>query len=207
MNLEPDRRAAHDRLERSATSCATEIVPREPELDPDADELPRERPRRVSSRRSRTWASTRRTFPEELGGPGIDTVTFTLMAMEMSQHAPGSTPRATACSAGPGLVAAASRRPRTSGERYLFPMLEGEKRGFFALTEPAGGSDPAGAIQTTAHRDGDDWVLNGTKHFISGADRADFGITFARTEQGARAATASPASSSTPTPRAFTSVV
>ncbi|MFQ5382664.1 MAG: acyl-CoA dehydrogenase family protein, partial [Dehalococcoidia bacterium] len=67
-------------------------------------------------------------------------------------------------------------------ERYLYPTLRGEKRGFFGLTEPSGGSDPARAIRTSAVKDGDDWVINGSKIFISGADRADFGIVFARTD-------------------------
>jgi len=67
-------------------------------------------------------------------------------------------------------------------KRYLYPVLRGEKRGFFALTEPSGGSDPARAIRTTAVRDGDDWIIDGEKTFISGADKADFGIVFARTD-------------------------
>ena len=66
--------------------------------------------------------------------------------------------------------------------RYLQPMLRGEKRGFFGLTEPSGGSDPARAIRTRAVRDGDDWIINGSKIFISGADRAHFGLVFARTD-------------------------
>ena len=53
---------------------------------------------------------------------------------------------------------------------------------FFGLTEPSGGSDPARAIRTRAVRDGDDWVINGSKIFISGADRAHFGLVFARTD-------------------------
>ena len=61
-------------------------------------------------------------------------------------------------------------------------MLRGEKRVFFALSEPSGGSDPGRAIQTRAIKDGDAWVLNGTKLWISGADRADYGLLFARTE-------------------------
>ena len=56
------------------------------------------------------------------------------------------------------------------------------KRAFFGLTEPSGGSDPARAIQTKAVKDGDDWILNGAKLFSSGADRADFGLVFARTD-------------------------
>ncbi|HEY3483092.1 MAG TPA: acyl-CoA dehydrogenase, partial [Streptomyces sp.] len=49
----------------------------------------------------------------------------------------------------------------------LFPTLRGEKHGFFGLTEPSGGSDPARAIRTTAYRDGDEWVLNGRKAWAS----------------------------------------
>ena len=67
-------------------------------------------------------------------------------------------------------------------------MLRGEKRVFFGLSEPSGGSDPARAIQTRAVRDGNDhWVLNGTKLWISGADRADYGLVFARTGGPGRA--------------------
>ena len=69
-------------------------------------------------------------------------------------------------------------------QRYLYPNLRGEKRGFFGLTEPSGGSDPARAIQTRAVRDGSDWMLNGSKVFISGADRAQYGLVFARTDAG-----------------------
>ncbi|HEX4891823.1 MAG TPA: acyl-CoA dehydrogenase family protein, partial [Hyphomicrobiaceae bacterium] len=53
---------------------------------------------------------------------------------------------------------------------------------FFGLTEPSGGSDPARAIRTRAVRDGNDYVINGSKVFISGADKADFGLVFARTD-------------------------
>jgi alkylation response protein AidB-like acyl-CoA dehydrogenase len=54
--------------------------------------------------------------------------------------------------------------------------------GFFGLTEPSGGSDPARAIQTRAVQDGDSWIINGSKIFISGADRAQYGLVFARTD-------------------------
>ena len=66
-----------------------------------------------------------------------------------------------------------------------------KSEGFFGLTEPSGGSDPARAIQTKGVKDGDDWVLNGSKIFISGADTADFGLLFARTdpEKGRRGIT------------------
>ena len=66
-------------------------------------------------------------------------------------------------------------------EKYLYPTLRGEKRGFFGLSEPSGGSDPARAIQTKAVQDGDDWIINGGKLWISGADKAQYGLVFART--------------------------
>ena len=58
-------------------------------------------------------------------------------------------------------------------ERYLMPALKGEKRGCFAQTEPDAGSDPGG-MRTTAVKDGDYYVINGTKRFITGAGKADF---------------------------------
>lgn len=67
-------------------------------------------------------------------------------------------------------------------ERYLRPLCEGRVRSCFAMTEPeVAGSDPT-LIQTKAVRDGDDWVINGHKWFISGARGAKFAILIARTE-------------------------
>jgi acyl-CoA dehydrogenase len=67
-------------------------------------------------------------------------------------------------------------------ERYLRPLCEGRARSCFAMTEPeVAGSDPT-LIQTTAVRDGDDWIVNGHKWFISGARGANFAILIARTD-------------------------
>lgn len=65
-------------------------------------------------------------------------------------------------------------------DKYLMPCVSGEKRELFALTEPEAGSDAMG-MRTNARLDGDDWVLNGTKHFISAPTMADFAIVFAVT--------------------------
>jgi acyl-CoA dehydrogenase len=65
-------------------------------------------------------------------------------------------------------------------ERYLLPCVRAEKRELFALTEPEAGSDIM-AMKTQARRDGDDWILNGSKHFISGPVMPDFAIVFAAT--------------------------
>jgi acyl-CoA dehydrogenase len=70
-------------------------------------------------------------------------------------------------------------------ERFLDPLVHGERHSCFAMTEPAPGvgSDPR-MLTTTARRDGDDWVIDGHKWFITGAMRADFAIVVARTEAG-----------------------
>jgi acyl-CoA dehydrogenase len=65
-------------------------------------------------------------------------------------------------------------------ERYLLPAVRGERMDALAMTEPGAGSDVRG-MSCTARREGGDWVLNGTKHFISGADHADFVIVFVAT--------------------------
>ncbi len=65
-------------------------------------------------------------------------------------------------------------------ERYLTPCVKAEKRELFALTEPEAGSDIM-SMKSNARRDGDDWILNGSKHFISGPVMPDFAIVFAAT--------------------------
>jgi acyl-CoA dehydrogenase len=67
--------------------------------------------------------------------------------------------------------------------KYAVPTIREGWRTFFAITEPSGGSDPAGAIQTRAERKGDKWVLNGRKVFISNAHNAKWGVVFARTDK------------------------
>ena len=67
-------------------------------------------------------------------------------------------------------------------EKYLYPSIQGNLNYAFGQTEPQAGSDPGGMMQTRAVRDGDDWVLNGTKMFISGAATADFLLVQAVTD-------------------------
>jgi alkylation response protein AidB-like acyl-CoA dehydrogenase len=64
---------------------------------------------------------------------------------------------------------------------YLLPTIEGQRRSCFAITEPGAGSDLQ-AIRTSARQDGDDWVINGEKTFITGGDGADFAMVFAVTD-------------------------
>ncbi len=157
-----------------------EIVPLEADLDPDASELPKDQYDRLV-KQTREMGLFGLYIPPEYGGPEIDLVTRTLLAIEMAQHRAGLYAPCYGVFGGAGL-AQLYEASEEQKERYLYPTLRGEKRGFFALTEPSGGSDPARAIRTTAVKDGEDWIPNGEKTFISGADRADYGITFARTD-------------------------
>ena len=157
-----------------------EVQPLERDLDPDAVELP---PGELDRLKGivQQMGLYHIDVPEDYGGPGLPLTTRGLVAEEMSQHRAGLYLPCYGAfgSAGLAQLYAASDDQK---ERYLHPMLAGEKRAFFGLTEPSGGSDPARAIQTRAVKDGDDWILNGAKLFSSGADRADFGLVFARTD-------------------------
>ena len=169
-------------VEQVRRFVAEEIVPLEADLDPDASELePADRERLVEKVRGMGLFGL--DIPEEYGGPGIDLVTRTLLAIEMGQHRAGLYAPCYGVFGQMGL-AQLYEADEEQKERYLFPVLRGEKRGCFALTEPSGGSDPARAIQTRAIQDGNHWVINGAKIFISGADRADFALVFARTDPG-----------------------
>ena len=157
-----------------------EIIPLEAKLDPDAADLePADYARLVEKTKAMGLFGI--DIPKEFGGPDIDIVTRVLLAIEMAQHRAGLYVPCYGTFGGAGL-AQIFEANEDQKERYLFPMLRGEKHGFFGLTEPSGGSDPARAIRTKAVRDGDDWVITGSKIFISGADGADFGIVFARTD-------------------------
>jgi acyl-CoA dehydrogenase len=158
-----------------------EILPLEARLDPDASELHEEDFDRLSAKVKAMgfWGID---IPEEYGGPGVDLVTRTLMAIEMAQHRAGLYAPCYGVFGGAGL-AQLYEANEDQKQRYLYPTLRGEKHGFFGLTEPSGGSDPARAIETRAVRDGDAWLLNGAKIFISGADKADYGLVFARTDR------------------------
>lgn len=158
-----------------------EILPLEQHLDPDADELPADDKARLVAL-VREMGLYGLDIPPEYGGPEIDLVTRTLIAIELSQHRAGLYAPCYGVFGGAGL-AQLFEATEDQKERYLYPTLRGEKKGFFGLTEPSGGSDPARAIQTRAARDGDDWVVNGSKIFISGADKADYGLVFARTDR------------------------
>jgi acyl-CoA dehydrogenase len=156
-----------------------EIVPLEDNLDPDADEVSPEKLAELVAKTKEMGLYGLDT-PPEYGGPEIDLVTRCLIAIECSQHRAGLYAPCYYAFGG-ARQAQLFEATEAQKEKYLYPMLNGEKKVFFGLSEPSGGSDPGRAIQTRAVRDGDHWVLNGTKLWISGADRADYGLLFART--------------------------
>ena len=175
-----------------------EIRPLEQDLDPDAYSLhPDDRDRLVQM--TKDMGLYQMDVPTEYGGPGLDTVTRTLVAEELSQHRAGLYAPAYGVfgSGPPGQLYSGSDYIK---ENYLWPGIRGEKRGFFGLSEASGGSDPARAIQTRAVRDGDEWVINGSKLWTSGADTADYGIIYVRTdpEKGRQGITAFVVDTDTP---------
>lgn len=114
-------------------------------------------------------------MPEEIGGAGLDTLTWLLYEKEL-----GRTNYAlhwTAVARPSNILLAGTDAQK---ERYLYPCIKGEKWDCLAMTEPDAGSDLRG-MKASARRDGADWLLNGTKHFISHADIADFAICFMAT--------------------------
>ena len=113
-------------------------------------------------------------FPEEIGGAGLDHLTFTLVERELGR---GSMALTVFFGRPSGILMACEGEQR---ERYLLPAVRGERVDALAITEPDAGSDMRG-MKCAARQDGDDFILNGTKHFISHADVADFVIVFAAT--------------------------
>ena len=126
-------------------------------------------------------------MPEKVGGGGLSTLGTALLVED-------------AASSGVRLAMVAIPPPSPSGpsqllmelpehlwDDYVRPVVRGEKTACFALTEPEAGSD-AQAIRTTARRDGDSWVIDGHKHYITNGDRADIAIVFAVTDPEKRAA-------------------
>lgn len=121
--------------------------------------------------------------PEEHGGAGLDYVSYALAIMEI---AAGDGSCSTTLSVHNSLVC---RPLLTFGsaaqqEQYLRPLATGRMLGAFCLTEPGAGSDAA-AIRTSARRDGDGYVLNGVKQFITSGRSADLAIVFAVTDPAA----------------------
>lgn len=120
-------------------------------------------------------------LPEKYGGQGGDTLAYVLMVEEFARVCPvlsiyANTPNS--LGSGSLLMYGTEEQKQT----YIPMLASGEKKICFALTEPGAGSD-AGSITTRAEEDGDDYIINGRKTFISGAPVSDYAIVYARTNR------------------------
>lgn len=111
-------------------------------------------------------------MPADVGGAGLDTVSWLLYEKELGR---ANYALHWSCVARPSNIMLAGTLEQR--EKYLYPSIRGEKSDCLAMTEPDAGSDLRG-MKASAVQDADDWILNGTKHFISHADLADFVIVF-----------------------------
>ncbi|HUZ56554.1 MAG TPA: acyl-CoA dehydrogenase family protein [Streptosporangiaceae bacterium] len=152
-----------------------ELVPHE-DLVERLDEVPEELAREIRGKAiaAGLYAAN---FPADLGGGGLDALSLTLAEREL-----GWTSYALqAMVARPSNILQACQGDQV--QTYLLPAIRGERHDCLAMTEPGAGSDVR-SMTTTARRAGRDWVINGTKHFISHADVADFVVLFAVTGTG-----------------------
>jgi acyl-CoA dehydrogenase len=149
-----------------------EIFPHEREVERKG-EVPLELGKQIQ-RRAIEQGLYAANMPSEAGGGGLDFVSATLMDRELGK----STWGLVGWIGRPSEILNACRGDQR--ESYLFPVIRGERKEGFALTEPNAGSDAMG-IQTRAARDGEDFVINGSKHFISCVTKPDFVILFAVT--------------------------
>ena len=113
-------------------------------------------------------------FPTEMGGAGLNHLEFALVERELGRGSMALTH----FFGRPQNILMACKDDQI--ERYLKPAIAGTRMDALAMTEPGAGSDIRG-MKCSAVRDGGDWIVNGTKHFISGADHADFVICFIAT--------------------------
>lgn len=123
--------------------------------------------------------------PAEYGGGGMSLLAQVIIAEEAAKCRMGA--YVPACGAfgidPPSVIWLGNEDQR---QRYGVQGIEQGKKCFVAISEAAGGSDPARKIQTRARRDGDDYVINGTKMWITAAGEADWGIVFARTGEAGK---------------------
>lgn len=128
-------------------------------------------------------------FPKELGGSGADQRTYVVIMEEIAKASGVASIYLSSPNSLMGTPIQMVGTPEQK-EKYLSKMISGEKIFCFGLTEPEAGSDAA-AMATTAVQEGDYWIINGTKTFITAAPLADYCVVFAKTspEKGAKGIT------------------
>lgn len=124
------------------------------------------------------------TVPETDGGPGLDTISAAI-AIETISWACGSTALSVAAHNGLCIAPLVKYGTPEQKARYLPQLTSGDYLGALALTEPGAGSDLAGGVRTTAVLDGDEWVINGSKAWITNPSLSPLIITLCRTDREA----------------------
>ena len=160
---------------RAAREFASEkILPRAAEID-EQGKIPAEILRELGS-----LGFMGTYVPERYGGPGLDAVSYALVAEEINR-ACASTGVVLCSHMSLAIDPILHHGTEAQKEKYLPKLARGEWIGCFALSEPASGSDAA-AMRTSARRDGDEWILNGTKNFITNGSLSNLAIVFAQTD-------------------------
>ncbi len=150
----------------------TELYPLEEQVE-RTGQVPRELGREIQDK-VRKLGFYAPNIPEEFGGGGLDHLSFCLLERELGRASMGLS---VFWGRPSNILCACDEAQR---ERYLLPAVTGKKIDALAMTEQGAGSDVRG-MKTFAKRDGDDFVISGSKHFISHADIADFVIVFVAT--------------------------
>jgi acyl-CoA dehydrogenase len=176
FELPPEMQMLRDNLRRYVYK---EMIPIERETTTEDEELKPEFRSRFEQG-MKTLGLWQFDVPEEYGGGGLNALASCIVREELSRTI--GVPARHGEITGPKVRAILYECSDEMKERYLFPVLRGEKRACFAQTEPDAGSDP-GSMRTTAVRDGDHYVINGSKRFISGANAADFMQLMAATDR------------------------
>ncbi|MDX6318163.1 MAG: acyl-CoA dehydrogenase, partial [Nocardioidaceae bacterium] len=169
FELSDEQRSIVETVRRFVT---TELYPHEDEVERLGD-VPAELVDEIRAKalKAGIYAAN---MPEELGGGGLDAVAMTLVERELGK---ASYALQWLVARPSNILLACEGEQR---ERYLLPSIRGERYDCLAMTEPGAGSDVR-SMTCRAVREGDEYVIDGTKHFISNADRADFVILFAAT--------------------------
>ena len=124
--------------------------------------------------------------PQEFGGGGLSLLASTVIAEETAKCKMGAyVPACGATGSNPPAPILLGTKEQIS--RFAIPAIQDGKKAFVAISEASGGSDPARSIRTRAVLKGDRYILNGSKMWITGAEKANWGLLFARTgDQGQR---------------------
>jgi len=174
FSLSPEQKQIRDMVSEFVDE---EVVPRAAEID-ETDEFPHDLVSEMSE-----LGLMGMPFPEEYGGAGLDYHSYAIGLEEISRGSGGlgTIVAAHISLAGNMLYEFGNDAQK---EQYLTPLADGEDIGAFALSEPQAGSDVP-AMETTAERDGDGYVLNGGKLWISNGSVADTVTVFAKTDPDA----------------------